>query len=295
MLSRIMALSTKQSKLQSQIATGQRITQAEDDPAAAARVLTLNSESASLTQYSKNTTYALNFSNASYNALKSINSISDRAGELATLATGAMGTDSYDSYAAELNQLIDQGFQLVNSKFNGDSLFGGINLSEEAATRTPATGDITAITYNGSASPTPERSVPITDNSSINPGTTTATNQNLVTFLNHLVDLRDALKAKDTTAISTARDNLIGTDSTEGDANKLISAMSDLGAVQTRIEITQSLSKDRITSITGLISGEVDLELPEAITKLNQTSVAYQAALQSTSLIMNRSLLDYVK
>lgn len=287
-----MALSTKQTKLQTQIATGQRISQPEDDPAAAARVLTLNAESASLTQYAKNTTYALNFSNATYNALKSINTISDRAGELATLATGSVGTDSFDSYAAELNQLIEQGFQLVNSQFNGDSLFGGTNLSEPAATRTPATGDITSIAYNGN---TTELSVPITENSGINPGTSTTTNADIVSFLNHLVDLRDALSAKDTTAVSAARDALIGTESTEGDADKLISAMSDLGAVQTRIEITQSLSKDRITSITGLISGEVDIELPEAITKLNQTSVAYQAALQSTSMIMNISLLDYVK
>ena len=50
-----------------------------------------------------------------------------------------------------------------------------------------------------------------------------------------------------------------------------------------------------IDNIDKLISKEADVDLPTAITKLNQVSLAYQAALQSTSNIMKLSLLDYLR
>ena len=56
----IQLLSSQQSKLQNQVATGQRISQPEDDPAAVGRVaFNLETERRHVTQYANNTSKAL--------------------------------------------------------------------------------------------------------------------------------------------------------------------------------------------------------------------------------------------
>jgi flagellar hook-associated protein 3 FlgL len=292
MLQRISELSARQAKLQTQVATGQRIFQPEDDPAAMGRVLSLKTEKSQLAQFDTNAKYALDLSNATYSAIKEIKKVSDRAGEIATLSTGSITTESYDAYAQEVNQLIEQSTQLANTKLGNNSLFAGTNLSNPAYTRLPLTGDITSVTYAGDAN---QVTIPISGNSTIAPGSTSQTNNDIASFINHLITLRDALKAKDETAVAAAKDNLTGSDTIPGDENNIVNALSAQGAVQMRIEISNSQRTQRMDNIDKLVSGEVDIDIPESITKLNQAAIAYQAALQSASQIMRISLLDYLK
>ncbi len=292
MLQRISDLSVRQSKLQTQVATGQRIFLPEDDPAAMGRVLSLNAEKSQLAQFDSNASYALDLSNATFSALNEIKKVSNRAGEISTLSLGSISTESFDAYAAEVNQLIEQGNQLANTKLGNNYLFAGTNLTNPAFTKVPATGDITAVTYAGSAN---QVTIPISDNTVIAPGTTAQTNTDISTFINHLIGLRDALKAKDTAAVAVAKDNLTGSSTVSGDEDKILNALSAQGAVQMRIEISSSQRTQRMDNIEKLVSGEVDVDIPEYITKLNQAAIAYQAALQSASQIMRISLLDYLR
>jgi flagellar hook-associated protein 3 FlgL len=293
MLNRISDLSSRQAKLQTQVATGQRIFLPEDDPAAMGRILNLNAEKSQLSQYQNNASYALDLSNATVASLREIKKLSDRAGEIATLGTGAITTQSFDAYAAEVNQLIEQGIQQANTQLRGDYIFAGTDLANPAYTRTPPTGTLTAVTYAGDAN---QVTIPISEATNIAPGSTTQTNTDISTFLNHLIELRDALTAKDISAVSTAKDKLVGNGSTiAGDEKNLVSALSEQGAIQMRIEISNSQRVGRLDDLEMLISSEADLDLPETITKLNQASLAYQAALQSASQIMRISLLDYLR
>ncbi len=58
----IQLLGTQTSKLQTQVATGQRILEADDDPAATARVLNQQSELRRVDQFDQNATRALEIS-----------------------------------------------------------------------------------------------------------------------------------------------------------------------------------------------------------------------------------------
>lgn len=288
MLDRINSLSARQSNLQTQVATGQRIFQPEDDPAAMGRVLTLNGEKLALTQFDNNTAFAMDWSNATISGLTGIKKISDRAGELATLGQGAISNDSLSAYAAEVDQLIEQTAQLANSKLRNDYLYGGTELSGTAAHPAPFELNTTTGLYEywGDAS---QMTVPISENSTITPGTDGTQNNGIKDFLNNLISLRNALQTGNVTAVGTARTAL------ESSENNLVDSISQQGAVQMRIEISKSQRTERIDNIDKLISKEADVDLPTAITKLNQVSLAYQAALQSTSNIMKLSLLDYLR
>jgi flagellar hook-associated protein 3 FlgL len=280
-------LTSQQAKLQTQVATGQRIFQPEDDPTAVGRVLGLESEQREIAQFTSNATRALEVSEASFAGLKQVKKVSDRATEIGTLGTGAISAESARAYASEVDQLIEQTLQVANTKFRNDYLFAGTAVDTEpyTVTRNPA-GQATAVAYAGNAQRT---AIPLSENASISPGTTGATNTGLRDFINDLVALRDALAANDGAAVQTAQEGLV-----EGE-DLLVSALAEHGGVQMRIDANRLQLFDRADNIEGLVSAEADVDMPTTIVRLNQSQTAYQAALSSSANIMRISLLDYIK
>lgn len=287
MIRQIQQLTVDQAKLQTQVSSGRRITNPEDDPAAVGRVLNLKSEQRQLAQYVNNVSRAQTLATASYSGLQGLKKVSDRAGELATLGTSAIGSDAMSSYATEVDQLIEQAVELANSKLGGDYLYSGtaVDTAAVSVTRDPTTNQITGVTYAGN---TDQASIPLSETASVNASTSGATNQGLATFINNLVTLRDALKGGDTSAVSASQTGLTASE------DLIIGAMGDNAGMQTRISAVKSQQTDRTTNIESLVSAEADVDLPTTVVKLSQTQTAYQAALASAAKIMNLSILDYL-
>lgn len=282
----IQNMGTQQAKLQNQVATGQRIFQAEDDPTAVGRVLDLESEQRKVGQYLRNSDRALEISQASYSGLQSLKKVSDRATEIGTLGSGAINPDSSKAYASEVDQLLEQAVQFGNTRFGNDYIYGGTAVSSAPFTVTrDSNGKITAVAYAGNGE---QSAVQLSENASINPSTTAATNNGIGDFLNHLVALRDALTNGTPADVSAVQKNLLSSE------DVLVNSLAEHGGLQTRIEANQSQQQDRSDSLEKLISSEADVDLPSTIVKLNQTQTAYQAALQSAANIMKLSLLDYI-
>ncbi len=287
MVRQIQTLGSQQAKLQNQVATGLRITNPEDDPAAVGRVLNLESAQRQVAQFQTNASRALNLSQSSYSGLQAIKKVSDRASEIGTLGAGAISPAASKAYASEVDQLIEQTVQLANSRFGNDYLYAGtaVGTAPFVATRNAA-GQVTEVDYAGDSN---RASIPISENTSLAPTTDGATNLGLRDFLNQLVSMRDALQANDSTAVTATQTKLVGSE------DLLVSALAEHGGVQTRIEASQVQLGDRSLSLQSLVSGEVEADLPSTIVKLNQTQTAYQAALQSAATIMKISILDYLR
>lgn len=283
----IQQLGSQSSRLQAQVASGQRITQAEDDPAAAGRVLGQQSELRRVDQYNRNATRALEITSATFAGLMGVKDISDRAAELATLARSPSDPVALTAYAAEINQLIEQLVQVGNTRLGNDYIFAGtaVDAPPFNATR-DAQGTVLSVAYAGDTS---QASIPLSEVASVAPGAAPATNQAVSDLLNQMVSLRDAMTSNDSTVIGTALASIITGE------EALISAMADNGAVQTRIEINRNQQQTRGDNLVSLISAETDADLPKTIVRLNQAQTAYQAALQSAATIMRISLLDYIR
>ncbi len=283
----IQNLSTQQTKLQNQVASGQRISQASDDPSAVGRVLNLESERRQITQYGRNAGHALALAQASYSGLQGIKKISDRAGELAVLGTGVLGPAALQAYAAETDQLIEQAVAAANTRFLGNYLYAGTAVDAPAVSVARDTqGQITAATYAGNAD---QAAIPLSEAASVTPATSGATNTGLADLINNLINLRTALLSGSSAAVTAARPGLTANE------DLLVSALADNGGVQTRIEASQAQHLDRLRSVAQSISFETSADLPATMVKLNQAQTAYQAALQSAANIMHLSLLDYIK
>ncbi len=282
----IQNLGSQQAKLQTQVATGQRIFQPEDDPASVGRVLDLQSEQRRIAQYQGNAARALQISQASFSGLQGLKTVSDRAAQIGTLGSGAINASQAQAYASEVNQLIEQALQLGNSKFGNDYLYAGTAVSTApfVATR-DAQGNVTSVAYAGNVA---RSSIPLSETATVAPNTSGTTNTGLRDFVNQLVALRDALNSGNTASIQAVQPNLIATE------DSLVSALAEHGGVQARIQANQDQQLDRGTNVEKLVSGETDADLPSTIVKLTQTQTAYQAALQSAASIMRISLLDYI-
>ncbi len=286
-IQQIQQLGTQQSKLQMQVATGQRIFNPSDDPTAVGRVLNLESESRALLQYERNIDRAMELSQASFSSLREMKKVSDRASEIGALGAGVTSAESARAYASEVDQLIEQAVQLANTRFRNDYLFAGtaVDAAPYAAAR-DADGRITAVAYAGNADRT---AISLSETTSVTPGTDNATNLGLRDFINGLVQLRDALNANDNTAVIAAQGTVLAGE------DLLVSSVAEQGGIQTRIEASRTLLTSRTDDIQKLISAEADIDLPEAVVRLNQALTSYQAALQSSASIMRLSLLDYLR
>lgn len=283
----IQNLGVAQAKLQTQVGTGQRIAQLEDDPAAAGRVLDRQSERRRVDQYILNANRAMQLTQASYSGITGLKDISDRVTELGTLGQSAQNPDSLRAYASELNQLIEQALQIGNSKFGNDYIYAGtaVDTAPYTAAR-DAAGNVTSVTYVGNSNQTP---IPLSDTASVAAGTSGATNTGIRDFINQVVALRDALNTNNPAGITAAQTSLIASE------DVLVSAISEQGAVQMRIEVNQAQQQVLGTNLDSLVSADTSTDMASAIVKLNQAQVSYQAALQSSANIMRLSLLDYLK
>jgi flagellar hook-associated protein 3 FlgL len=283
----IQQLGTQQAKLQTQVATGQRIFQPEDDPTAVGRVLGLETEQREIAQYLSNADRALEISQASFAGLQQVKKISDRASEIGTLGAGAISPDASRAYASELNQLIEQTLQFTNTKFRNDYIFAGTAVDAPPFVETrDGAGRITNVAYAGNAA---QAAIQLSETASIAPGASSATNLGLRDFVNQLIALRDALEVSNTTGITTAQTGLAAGE------DLIVSSLAEHGGVQTRIEANRAQQQDRADNLEVLVSSETDADLPTTIVKLTQTQTAYQAALQSAANIMRLSLLDYIR
>ncbi len=300
LIDQLNTLTSRQTRLQTQASTGQRVTAADDDPAAMQRVLDLQAEATGLAQFEKNISFLQEKSGASFEIMRGLKKISDRMGEIATLADGTKSPQELKIYAAEVTQLIQQSVELVNGKHRGDYLFGGTRTDQPPFVAAfDASGNATGVAYLGNTD-APEVEVSGGTLLSVQlPGanTTGAGTRGLLAdsrtgadFFAHMIALQDHLLAGDTASI-TATD----LPALRADEENLIYQMGTNGAVQMRLEASANQASSRSLSVDGLVSQETDADLAETLVHLSQTQTAYQAALQSGAQIMGRSLLDYLR
>lgn len=294
------SLASRQNRLQNQAATGQRVRLPEDDPVAMQRVMDLQAEAGSFAQYQRNIGRQQELAGASYSAIRSLKKISDRAGEIATLADGLKSPQQLAIYAKEITELIKQGAQLANTTNRGDHLFAGTRSDQPPFVLTAdANGLVTSVTYQGNDSVTQsEISKGVTLAAQV-PGANTSGSgpRGLITdaaagadFFNHLISLQNHLSAGDTASIAATDRAALARDE-----ENLILHIGQNGAVQSRLEASLAIAKDRSLSLGAAVSKEADADLAQTLTRLSETQTAYHAALQSAGSILNKSLLDYLR
>ena len=134
-------------RIQSQIASGQRITKASDDPIAAITIFNLQQQLGLSNRWIANAENAQTFVQQEEVALFGIENVLQRSRELLVNAgNGSFSDSDRQSLAVELEQRLDELVSLSNTRVNGSEyLFSGFKSGVK-----PVTTDVTgAFLYNG--------------------------------------------------------------------------------------------------------------------------------------------------
>lgn len=293
-------LANRQNKLQNQAATGQRIQFPEDDPTAMRRVLDLQTESVNVNQYRSNIQRLQEYSRIGYEVIRSMKTVVDRASEIATLADGTKSRDQLNTYATEIEQLLQQAAQQVNTQHRGDYLFSGTrnNVPPYDIVR-DASNNVVSVTYQGNqsvASSEIAENVTLSvmtiggNNTGAGPRGLVSDSRSGADFFNHLISLRDNLRAGNIADIKSVNMQELGRDE-----DNFLFHFGTIGAVQARLESADGIFRSRALSLEGLTSREADADLAQTMVRLSETQNAYRAALQSGGTILNQSLLDFLR
>ncbi len=287
-------LMEKQSTLQMRAATGQRIENASDDPRGMHKVLGLQNELRTLSQYQKNASLVREGVEVTYSAMSSLKKTYDRASELATAADGAKSPDIIRTYQHEVNQLLEQALQVSNTKHRSVFLFAGTKNTTQPYTVTrDGEGKITGVAYQGNDK---ETRVDVAETSTVSATFSgegakgVLKNDKGADFFAHLISLRDHLSAGDSKSVVT--DDL---PNLAKDEDNFINHFSNVGALQSRLETAEAIAKKRASSLSPLISKEADVDLTDTLVRLNEIQNAYTAALQTGGTLLSTSLLDYIR
>ena len=295
-------LSTQMNSLQNQIATGKRISQLDDEPAAMQQVLNLQVQNSQIAQCQQNIASLQTQATSAYNAMSGLQTISARAGEIATEADGITSPQEMSTYATEVTQLIQQGVELMNSTSQCAYLFGGTqNKQPPFVATTDASGNIAGVTYQGNETVPATEIAPGTTVSVLVPGANTTGSgpgglitdtQSGADFFNHLIALQNDLLAGNTTAISSTDAPAL-----TKDEDNITTQIANNGLVQSRLSTANTLATTQSQSINQAVSEDSDADMAQTMTQLSTTQSAYQAALESAAELLNsnQSLLTYLE
>ena len=282
-VSTILDAQAQVARLQEQIGTGRRIMTPSDDPSASAQLVTLNTELSKIESHQKNiaaATSALSFEEV---ALDSANNVLLRARELTIQGqNGTLSQSDRDAIANETDGLREQLLSIGNRQnADGEYIFAG------TASNAPAY-DASGV-FQGDAI---VRQINIGKGVSVARGHSGAevfegVNGTRNAF-NVLADLSQALRNNDQTLVS---ERFVDVDAA---TEQLSSVRTAIGVRMNWIDNQASLNDNVNVDLQRTISDIEDLDIAEAIGRLQLQMVSLQAAQQTFVKTLNLSLFNYL-
>lgn len=204
LLGRLQSLGAQQNKALIELSSGQRISAPSDDAPAMKRVLNLRTEKKQNQQFYRNATDGLEKSQVTFSTLQQLKDLLVRSSELAANISGASSEQEYKAKAAEIDQLIQQGVNLGNTKLRGSQLFSGESTLEVPFEAVSDGGKITAVSYQGSSEEA-KMHVGEGEAMTISASTSASENGSIAGILNEMIRLRDAMASFSSEAVSAIR------------------------------------------------------------------------------------------
>lgn len=281
---------------QQQISSGLQVSKPSDDPGAYGLIRSLKCDLAKLEQYSRNANMALNYHQAVNQSITQAVNIMHRVNELAVSGGDATFDDVLrGTIAEEINAMLESLIGVANGSEDGRYLFAG--LRTDAApyeTVVDAEGMITAVNYVGS---TETRNIKTGENLYVAtnlPGSTdtseggvfqTATRD----VFDAIIQLRDKLAAGEDIAGTEIQSRL------QQDLDHLLNQASLNGVREEQVRMHKTVLLELQQANQKATEPLESVDVAATMMKLSQSETAYQAALSSTSRMLQQvSLLNFI-
>jgi flagellar hook-associated protein 3 FlgL len=270
-----------------QLATGLRVNQPSNDPAAAAADVENQSLQSQTDQYLQNTSNLEGTLQTADSALSSVVTALTQAISLGTQgANGGLSSSNQQEIAQQVQSIQSQIVQLANTSYQGSYIFAGT-----ASQSAPFTLDPTqpsGVLYNGN---TGLNNVQIAEGSSIQtnlPGSQVFQGAG-GSVMGSLQNLVTALQSGNVTNIGTA------TTQVSSALNYLSQQRVFYGSAINQLNSNQTDLQNEQVSLQSEQNTLVGANLATAATDLSQAQNAQSATLAALAQILPQSLLDYLK
>jgi flagellar hook-associated protein 3 FlgL len=287
---------------QETLSTGFQINEASDNPTGAALTLSLQGQVSAYTAYQQNITQGVATVETESTSLQQIQQVVQSAQSLTVeAANGTMSSSDLNDAAAEIEQYISQIKQTADTQYDGSYVFSGsaVNTApwqEDASQSDTFAGNTNSVNY------------------SIGPSTQLPVSANLYSVLGDGVGTGGAFTPSATpgatgtggllstlrtiyTDMTTGNQTDLGTQLTNLSTNlsALESVQADVGATQDRLQMASSRISTLSSSDTIELGDVYDTDMAAATTTFSTEQAGYEAALQSTSDIIQTSLLNFLQ
>lgn len=270
---------------QRQLATGKKIEQISDDPSAGRQLLRYRNDSAAAGTYLANVDRTTTLLNASESAIDQMSTTLDQVRAAAVQgANGATDAAGRAALSRSVDGMLSRLIDLANTKHDGRYLFAGA----ASATRPFArSADDSHVEYQGDLDSLTVRIGPDTSVTLDHDGHALFQGENDVFAA--VISLRDALAQGDSAAVA---DRLAAVDAAHGRVNR---AQGDLGGATQRLQMTRDQLEQSRTFLDTLASAAEDVDMTDAISKLQLAQIALEAGMQSGAKVAQRSLIDFLQ
>jgi len=276
--------------IQEKLSSGKQINRPSDDPSGTRKVLGLRAEELQVQQFLDNTETAKERINFTSNTLESIQELFSKIKNLAIQAgNDTLGQSDRNIIANELDELLESVLQNANTDNNGRYIFSGTKTLTSAFTATRnSNGNISSVSYNGNNEEIKYQIGPDTFIQVNLPGGKLF--QDNKSF-SALISLRDTLKAStfDSTAFSDLRNTF------DTAANALSTEITKFGAKANRLEMTTNSLENSQTALKELISYTEDADVASLIVGLQHQENVLQSALKTGAMVIQQTLLDFLR
>jgi flagellar hook-associated protein 3 FlgL len=266
-------------KIENMVSSGKQINKPSDDPIGVGKVLDYRKAISSIDQYARNISHAKSWLGFTDSALENVNTLLIEAkGVASSQATGTATSESRLAAAEQIQGIYDEILRLANSKMGNRHIFSGQTTDTAAFAADGAyqgdNGEIRVITGENIA-------VKININGQ-------SAFQGSVGIFDSLSQLKTALETNDSDGIADQIEPL------ENALKQILNSRGQVGARLNRLESTENYWNNFKLRIEEMMSETEDVDIARAMTDLVTQQTAYQASLQSASLIFQTSLTSFL-
>jgi flagellar hook-associated protein 3 FlgL len=296
LLSQTMQASSALDATQAQVASGKKSSNYSGIGDKTAMLEAARSASARAESYQSATQLALNQVDLQDTHLTSL---SDLAQQLRQALTTAVADNDGSTLMTTANSIFDRAAQILNARdVNGNYIYGG-DRDDQPPLTVDSLSDLTSLssTSDAFANGSIARSVTVADGQTVKVGVLASdAGQQLMQVLKDVADFNAGSNGNIGSTLSQAQANFlsgeIGSAASAGQTINNVAAGN--GDTYNQLQDASTRQQSLSTLYKGFVSDLEDVDMGEAVSRLNQNQVALQAALQVTARLSQISLLNYL-
>ncbi|MCW2742353.1 MAG: figL [Blastococcus sp.] len=271
-------------KLQQQLTSGRIINAPSDSPSGTNKAMQTRSEQSGVAQQARNISDAKGWLAQGDSTIREMLDTTGRVRDLTVqgLNSGAMSDASRQALATEIASLRQGLLSLANTNVQGRPFFGGPTTGAKAYNDDGTFAGVTGgpeITRRVSESE--KVRVDLTGTEAFGPAGS------------NLFDVVEKIN------ISLTSDDQVGLAAGLADLDtaikRMTTAVADIGSRAARVDRAEQLNLDRSMNLRVKLGETENVDLPNAIMKLQMQKVGYEAALAATAKAISPTLLEYLR